>query len=216
MSTRTCRACGLSIDNVHGTTRYHSACREKRLPNHTCAICRRAYFNSHLASMYCSKVCSNHARLIPSEVRYWSLVQIGEPDECWPWKAAIDRYGYGVFTAIVGQQMAAHRFSYQSVHGITLTPEEKVLHTCIAHRWCQNPMHLYIGNVQDNADDMLEQERQVRGEAHYRARLTAQDVVAMRLRHRRGERIIDIAADYPHVAATTVHAAIHGETWKHL
>jgi len=29
--------------------------------------------------------------------RFWDKVDIGEPDECWNWKAAIESSGYGSF-----------------------------------------------------------------------------------------------------------------------
>jgi hypothetical protein len=222
MSTRTCRACSLPIANVHGTTRYHPECRSQRPPNHACAICGRAYWNSHRASMYCSKSCSNRSRLIPPEIRYWSLVQIGDPDECWPWLAACRDDGYGAFTIDApytnhpGKQMAAHRAGYQFVHGVSLMPHELVLHTCIGHRWCQNPMHLYVGSVQDNSDDMVEQERQVRGEIHYASIFKPEDVLAIRLRHGHGERVASIAAGYPFASQAAIYAIIRRQTWKHL
>ena len=30
--------------------------------------------------------------------RFWSYVDQGDPSTCWPWRAAVDRQGYGWFT----------------------------------------------------------------------------------------------------------------------
>jgi len=54
-----------------------------------------------------------------------------------------------------------------------------VCHTC-DNRKCVNPAHCFLGTHQDNMDDMVTKNRQNKGEAHGRAKLTENEVAAIR------------------------------------
>src|SRR5713101_2485767 len=68
--------------------------------------------------------------------------------DCWVWKGAHDRYGYGRFK-LDGKSQKVHRVSYALFVG-ELDPLMDVDHTCCkgdrasreAHRRCGNPAHL--------------------------------------------------------------------------
>jgi hypothetical protein len=93
--------------------------------------------------------------------RFWSKVDKRGPDECWPWLASTQTFGYGriwsgkPFNRLVGAHVASFLLNRGQISdGLC------VLHRCIAHPWCTNPNHLYTGTKKDNAQD---RERQCRG-----------------------------------------------------
>ena len=76
---------------------------------------------------------------------------------CFIWAGGSDRRGYGKFTygsRVDGsrQQVLAHRYAYERVHG----PVPAKLHIC--HKCdtpcCVNPEHLFLGTNADNLRDM--------------------------------------------------------------
>ena len=67
----------------------------------------------------------------------------------------------------------------------------------------------------DNHMDKLRHGTLLFGEAHPQAKLTADDVLVIRSRLRKGERKVSIAADY-HVSDATVYDIERGRRWKHL
>ena len=83
--------------------------------------------------------------------RFWSKVQIGDPDDCWPWLAALDRGGYGLVGGDNGKTVRAHRYAYAAKKG-SIPKGKMVLHNC-DRRDCCNPAHLKIGTAKDNAAD---------------------------------------------------------------
>jgi hypothetical protein len=86
------------------------------------------------------------------EQRFWSKVEIREPDVCWLWTASVNNRGYGRFW-ITGQIVLAHRVSFK-LHKGSLDPNLNVLHSCDERR-CQNPTHLFQGTQLDNIHDMV-------------------------------------------------------------
>lgn len=87
--------------------------------------------------------------------RFWSKVEMGQPEECWPWKASILRGGYGYFYLKGTKQ--AHRMAYELTHG-KIPAGKCVLHTC-DNPACCNPAHLFLGTQMDNIADMNSKER---------------------------------------------------------
>lgn len=102
---------------------------------------------------------------ISLSARFWSKVQVGQPDECWPWKAAKGA-GYGrVFVGLtLGGPVVwnAHRVAWVLTNGPVPegTELDHVCHTrdtsCVQgpecpHRACANPSHLEPVTHQENA-----------------------------------------------------------------
>ncbi len=97
--------------------------------------------------------------------RFWSKVDKGDDDDCWPWLAGgtgSERYGYFWYN---GRMVRAHRFVYALLHG-PITDDVYVLHLC-DNRLCCNPKHLVVGSQADNIQDM---EMKGRGLAYGRQR----------------------------------------------
>lgn len=86
--------------------------------------------------------------------RFWSYVNQGQPEACWPWLRSTWRNGYGQFRVgrDVGQETwGAHRFAYTVSKGV-IPDGLEVMHTCDVPRCC-NPAHLVAGTRTDNMRD---------------------------------------------------------------
>lgn len=89
--------------------------------------------------------------------RFWSKVQIGEPDECWPWTASKGFRNYGKFK-LCDTYVNAHRIAYWLDRGVY--PNDIVIrHTC-DNPICCNPSHLIGGTQTDNIRDKTTRNRQ--------------------------------------------------------
>lgn len=74
-----------------------------------------------------------------------------EPNSgCWLWLGSTDKLGYGKVS--VQGHFLAHRLAYAETHG-DIPEGLLVLHKCDVPS-CVNPDHLYIGDDQDNMNDM--------------------------------------------------------------
>lgn len=84
--------------------------------------------------------------------RFWSKVEVQHPKACWPWRASLDRYGYGQFKgcAHVSPQRA-HRVAYESING-PIDSDLVLRHTC-NNPACCNPDHMVPGTQADNHND---------------------------------------------------------------
>ncbi len=84
--------------------------------------------------------------------RFWSKVDVGKPTACWPWRASLDKHGYGQFKGATGTTpKRAHRIAYSLVCGDPTT-DEVVRHLC-GNAACCNPAHLALGDQADNHAD---------------------------------------------------------------
>ena len=100
-----------------------------------------------------------------------------EPNSgCWLWVGGLTDIGYGGFW-VNGRTLGAHRVSYELYIGPI--GDKKVLHKC-DNRCCVNPNHLFLGTSQDNSNDMVEKNRQARGESCGNSKLTKKDVEKIR------------------------------------
>jgi hypothetical protein len=88
--------------------------------------------------------------------RFWSKVQEGGPDDCWPWIGTASTTGYGSFYlhampgAGPGTYVIAHRFMYELTYG----PIPKGLdidHICRVRK-CVNPAHLRVVTRKQNCE----------------------------------------------------------------
>src|SRR5213595_2676709 len=83
---------------------------------------------------------------------HWSERYIPEPNSgCWLWLGSIDKLGYGKVT-VRGFHLA-HRLAYAETKG-PIPEGMLVLHKCDVPA-CINPEHLYVGDSQDNMNDMV-------------------------------------------------------------
>lgn len=116
-----------------------------------------------------------------------------------------------------------HRRAWIDAHDMLPPPETPfILHHC-DNPPCEEPSHLYAGTPQDNMDAKARRDRgrypgvtNQRGERNPIAKLTAEDVAAMRReRIEQGTTYKALAAKYG-VHTVTCFDAVRGKNWSHL
>jgi HNH endonuclease len=148
--------------------------------------------------------------------RLFNQIEIGDPNECWPFKGWCNDQGYGIIL-VRGQKTRAHRLVYE----LTVSPlgEMKACHTC-DNPTCCNPDHIFPGTTKDNADDMMSKGRggyrTFRGEDHGNSKLTSEQVLEIRRLVQEGNlRYREIAERFD-IAISTVGHIKTNRLWKHL
>lgn len=136
------------------------------------------------------------------------------PNECWPWIKGTGKHGRGQLT-LVGQTVPAARVAYLLYVGDI--PDNDSHHgTVVRHECdnpsCVNPAHLLLGTQADNVDDCGKRGRRSRGEKHPNARLTEEQVLAIRRDPRSS---LEIAEHYK-VTASMVCNVKSRRVWTHL
>lgn len=117
--------------------------------------------------------------------------------------------GYGQFH-LNGKTAYAHRVAYEIANG-PFPKEAFVMHSC-DNRKCVNPAHLSLGTFDENMADMVEKKRQAHGAKNSRAKLTPDQVRAIRSEvgtHK------EIAARYG-VVQPLISMIRSGRIWKHV
>jgi hypothetical protein len=92
---------------------------------------------------------------------WWSKVDRGSDDECWPWLKGRDKDGYGKFQVGLpggGQEhVRSHRFGYEALVG-PIPDGMVVCHHCDRPA-CNNPAHWFLGTPLENNDDKVAKNR---------------------------------------------------------
>ncbi len=148
--------------------------------------------------------------------RFLDKVAIGGAFDCWIWKGALSKNGYGSFKKD-GKPMTTSRLAYLLANG-NEAGDLMVLHTC-DNRACCNPAHLYLGDVKQNTRDMMERGRHrtgpVRGEHNGNAKLTEDAVRQIKVMIRDGKRNQDIAPLFG-VTHQMISKIRNGHFWQHV
>lgn len=168
--------------------------------------------------------------------RFWSKVDKNgtvpthrpELGQCWLWTAGCIRGGYGSFRWFK-VHTKAHRLAYELTHG-PIPDHMLACHACDVRNCC-NPAHIWLGSTQQNTADMVAKNRQATGDAvcmrkypekrprgtrNANARLSEEQVRAIRSRHLdRGETQTALAREFD-IHQTCVSALVRGHTWAHV
>lgn len=159
--------------------------------------------------------------------RFWGHVDRRGPNDCWVWTGRRGASGYGV-VSVGSHPRRAHRVSYEIAYG----PIPDGLYVCHAcdNPPCVNPTHLWLGSARDNSHDARDKgrspfgdrsgahthpESRPRGEAHYAARVTEADVVAIRAAFAAGEGRAALSRRYG-VTYEAISAIVRRLSWRHV
>ncbi len=145
--------------------------------------------------------------------RFLACLDIGSEEDCWYWR----RQGaarYGSFD-LGGKKQKAHRLAYRWQFG-DIPPGENICHHC-DHPYCCNPLHLFTGSQKRNMEDCARKGRIVspRGTAHYRARVTEEQVLEIRRLRRQGWTLQRLADKFG-IANQTVSTIVLRQFWAWL
>lgn len=174
---------------------------------------------------FCSRHCARLHQFpdTPAE-RFWRfVVKSDDPDTCWAWTGGCS-HGYGAIT-VNGKSVRANRFSYE-LHIGPIPDGLFVAHTCNRPP-CTNPKHLYLATLAQNTQDAkrdglmatgdhVPAEHRRRGEHNGMAKLTSDQVLAIReeyLPHECGYRTL---ANRYQVTPANIKAIVKRQTWKHV
>jgi hypothetical protein len=161
----------------------------------------------------CSRECAARAR-------FWSQVILDGPvpahapelGTCWLWTGRTTQAGYRQMKDR-GEQLA-HRVAWR-LHGGTLHRGQPMRHLCDVRR-CARPAHVLPGTPAENNADMVARGRQrgAPGERNAHARLTAEQVAALRRAFvpRRVTRAM--LAEENGVTVSAIKKIILGATWR--
>lgn len=153
---------------------------------------------------------------IPLEDRFWPKVDRCAPEDCWEWQASLTPKGYGQIARGRGRSpAAAHRVAWELTNG-PIPGGQVLCHKCDNTKCC-NPNHLFIGTQKDNMADAARKGRisrahQLKGEDHNQAKLTEDDVRAIRASDKSQK---ELAREYG-VAKGTISFIVNRQTWKHV
>lgn len=143
--------------------------------------------------------------------RYWAKVDRRGSEDCWPWTGAVRKDGpYGLL-AMKGRYKLynelAHRIAKYLDDG-DVPAGKMALHRC-EDNLCQNPAHIFWGTVKD----FVYKPPVYRGEAHPRAKLTAEDVREIRTLGGKGLTAYAIAK-LKCVDPANVRRILTGQAWR--
>jgi hypothetical protein len=155
---------------------------KKEGTNSICEICGKIYYVSPSyrdKRKTCSKDC--YAKLTKTwlckDLRERFYAKVKKTESCWLWTGAMLKTGYGSIR-INKKAERAHRVAYELEVG-EIPAGMLLRHTCDTPR-CVNPAHLIPGTKRDNSKDALDRGQHLVGERSPKAKLSNDDVSAIR------------------------------------
>ena len=156
--------------------------------------------------------------------RFWRRVNKDGPipqhrqelGKCWLWDSGRNAAGYG-FLRMGADHMPhilAHRASWV-LHNGTIPEGKFVLHHC-DNPPCCNPRHLFLGGHLENARDKMSKGRAVnlKAEEHGMAKLTWEQVRAIRATYSTGQSSYRKLAKQYGMAISVIGGILKGHNWK--
>ncbi len=159
--------------------------------------------------------------------RFWSRVSAGQPNECWPWTAALNDQGYGVLS-INHSAFLASRVALFIATGED--PGELVaMHSC-NNPPCCNPTHISGGTMKENTRYAIECGRFIpeecgraaagnvpKGEDHYCAKMTERNVQWVRLYYLQHPwASVTALGEMFEISEPSMSEILHRKMWVHV
>jgi len=131
---------------------------------------------------------------------------------CWLWTGSLTTEGYGRLK-VRGRQFGAHRVSYE-LHVGPIPAELIIRHRCDNPR-CVNPEHLIPGTTFQNMQDKVERNRQAKGSANGKSKLSQEQALEA-IKLRRDGWTLQAIGDKYGITKQSVYAIMTRKNWKHL
>ena len=160
---------------------------------------------------YCSQPCAKRGRWkasLPNDEQYLAERSERIASGCLEWTGAVTGFGYGQATRF-GKPFLAHRLAYQTHVGPM--GDLAVCHKCDNPK-CIEPTHLFLGTVADNNNDKIQKGRQAHGERSGGAKLTADQVRAIRQSDKTNAAL---GREYG-VEPSNIGAIRNRKSWRHI
>lgn len=110
---------------------------------------------------------------------YRAVAERPESDDCMIWPYAKNGHGYGILRIAKGKNARVHRLAYEAAFG-PMDPSLDGCHRC-DNPACFRPEHIFPGSRTVNMRDASKKGRTVRGTRHGSAKLTEDQVRAIRV-----------------------------------
>jgi hypothetical protein len=154
--------------------------------------------------------------LNPWQRRFFSQVEILGIDDCWPWRGALSRWGYGQFNCLKSGRRVnynAQRMAWGLFFG-ELPPEELVVKPSCGNSVCCNPFHMVEGTREDWNSYLASRDHPVApaGERSGKNKLTEAQVEEVLLS---GGPHVELARRL-RVTPENIAAIRKGKTWRHV
>jgi HNH endonuclease len=178
-----------------------------------CARCgKECLLRTDRISKFCSHACATASKGLTLSERLLKYVRVLDTG-CWLWTGSLDSKGYGQIN-FNGKICRAHRLSYVVYKG-TIPPGKEVCHHC-DFKWCICPDCLFLGTHLENLQDAARKGLVHSGEEHGMAKLTGEQVMAIRLLACRAELTQREIGDRFGIVASHVSMIKTGRSWSHL
>lgn len=134
-------------------------------------------------------------------------------DECLIWPHSINHNGYGT-VCVDGKRVLAHRYILRLAKGDPSSEDMVACHAPLVchNRKCVAPNHLRWATRAENNQDQIVDGVSLKGERNAKAKLTAAQVIEMRLS---GKRPSELAKIYG-VKINTVCQILSRKRWRHV
>jgi Mor family transcriptional regulator len=138
--------------------------------------------------------------------------KFAKTEGCWIWAAFIAPNGYGLFYD--GERdVGAHRYSYAAYVG--QIPQGLIVrHKCDVPA-CVRPDHLHLGTQAENIQDKITKKRQSKGAKIGNAKLTEDQIVALRSAYEAGASGHALATQFS-ISPAHVYKILRGQLWAHV
>ncbi len=154
-------------------------------------------------------------------MRFWEKVERRDPDECWLWKGATNRAGYGLIKETATdssrrrRDLRAHRVACMLVNG-PVASDVVICHKC-DRPLCVNPNHLLAGSHADNVADCIAKGRKrvALGENAGKTKLKSEDIPRIFAFHAQGVTLRAIAQAFG-VRHQSIQHILVGRSWRHV
>ena len=144
-------------------------------PAHCKGLCKRHYQQQWATGSPEIRRPNPHGTLEDRFLRY--VIKGKKPDECWSWIGFHDKDGYGKLRT-GSSNKGAHVISWELHYG-TVPDGMLVRHKC-NNSGCPNPLHLMLGDHDQNMRDRVEAGHYASGESHPMVKFSDEVINAIR------------------------------------